>query len=65
MKSGYGKDIIGYGDGGKKKGKTLSKTNASGLQMKGGKLASGSRVTRGAGSFGKAKGVGAPRKRSY
>jgi hypothetical protein len=33
--------------------------------MKGNKLASGQRVTKGAGSFGKSKGVGAPRKKSY
>jgi hypothetical protein len=49
-KSGYTKDVIGYNDGGKKKST---------------KVASGQKVTRGAGPFGKAKGVGAPRKKSY
>jgi hypothetical protein len=45
--------------------KTVSKTNMSGLQMKGNKLASGQKMTKGAGSFGKAKGIGAKRKKSY
>jgi hypothetical protein len=63
-KSGYTKDIMGYGSNPPKK-KMGPKKNASGLQMKGGKVASGSRVTKGAGAFGKAKGIGAPRKRSY
>jgi hypothetical protein len=67
-KSSYTKDVMGYGDPAPKKksgGKVLMKTNSQGMNMKGNKPATGSRMTKGSGPFGKAKGIGAPRKRSY